>query len=168
MPTWLWMSASSPVLKRHFSFPAVGVQRVEVAVPAADKQRAVGDRRRGVNDVAGLELPGQLAGRGVQRIDVAIAAAEVNFAIPHCGRRKIEVERVGHALGRGLRAVEMCAGVTALAGGLKLPFQLAGLGVAGVEESVEACRSKPCRHQPRARSVTRLPVLAFHFSVPVC
>jgi hypothetical protein len=38
-----------------------GIQRVQIAVPASDIDDAIGDRRRGVHDVAGLELPAQRA-----------------------------------------------------------------------------------------------------------
>lgn len=61
----------------HF-LAALCVQRVQIRVPTPDKDRAIGERRRSVNHIAGFELPFQRASRGIQRIDIGIAGTEIN------------------------------------------------------------------------------------------
>ena len=102
------------------------VDRVEVAVPAADVDSAIDYRRRGVDHVAGGELPLQDAGLRVGRVDISVAAPDVDLAVRDGGRGGEEVPRVGNGLCRGGIAVQVLRLEFALELGGEDPLRLAG------------------------------------------
>src|SRR5205085_3922426 len=102
------------------------VDRVQVAVPAADVDSAIDYRRRGVDHVAGGELPLQDAGLRVGRVDISVAAPEVDLAVRDRGRGGEEVPRVGNGLCRGGLAVQVLCLDFALEFGGGVSIRLAG------------------------------------------
>ena len=72
-------------LERPLLLAGLGVDRVQVAVPAADVDHVADDGRRGMHDVIRRELPLQHAAARIDRVDIAVAAAEVHLAIATAG-----------------------------------------------------------------------------------
>lgn len=69
-------------LEAPFWLPGVRIERVEVRVPTADGERAVGDGGRGMDDVAGTEASLEEAIPDVQCVHVVVTTAEIQCALP--------------------------------------------------------------------------------------
>src|SRR4029453_12497341 len=85
-------------MKTPFLFAGRRVHRVEIAVPASEKQNARRQRRRRVNDVTRFEFPTQIARPRVQSVKISVAATEINGAICDDRTRQKNVKWVGDRL----------------------------------------------------------------------
>ena len=118
-----------PALEHPLLLAARRVDRIELAVVAADVHDTVRHGRRGVYDVAGREFPLQHARRRIDGVDVAVAAAEVDLALDDRRRRHEHVPRVGDGLCRRRVAVQVPGlEATLVLHGMN-PARLAGLDV---------------------------------------
>src|ERR1041384_2422529 len=87
-----------PAVEPPFLFPARRIDRVEITVPASDKQDAVGIGRRGMDYVAGFEFPFQIARCRIERVKISVAAPEEDSAIRYDRTGKENVELIGNRL----------------------------------------------------------------------
>src|SRR5215471_18703864 len=65
-------------VKPPFLDSGPSIDRIEVTIPASKEHNIIGVRGRSVDDVARLEFPFQLAGKGVERINVAVTAPKID------------------------------------------------------------------------------------------
>src|SRR5687767_10064495 len=60
--------------------PGGRIDRVEVAIPAADVDQAIGDGGRRVDDVTGGKSPSERTGGCIERVDILVPAPDVECA----------------------------------------------------------------------------------------
>src|SRR5262249_59867877 len=94
-----------PGFERPLLLAGVGVDCVEITVPASDVDRVVDHCRRSVYDVFGGELPLQNTGLRVRRVHVAITASKENLAVRQGWRGSEYVPSIRNRLSFGLKAV---------------------------------------------------------------
>ena len=114
-----WSSAP----KRQIFLPGLGVERVDVVVPAAEEEAAVVQQRRGL-DRRRVEAPALAAGVRVPGDDEPVRAGLVLEALD-----RVHVRLVDDALADRRRRGRAAAQALA-------PVDLAGLGVQGEEEAL--------------------------------
>src|ERR1700741_628058 len=88
-------------------FPTAGINCIEIRVPAADEERAVGQGRRSMDHVAGGKHPPQRSGLVIELVNIPTAAAEIDKTIRHQRQRQVDVEWIRHQLSDRLYAVKV-------------------------------------------------------------
>src|SRR5437764_4086666 len=125
-------------METPFLLAGVGVDRIEIAVPASEIEDALCVGRRGMHDVPGLEFPFQCPGYSVERVEVAVAAAEIHRAARDDRARQEDVKDVDHRLVLRQVAVQVLRLEAALAFGGEFPARRAGACVERMELAVVA------------------------------
>src|SRR5690242_21266559 len=116
-------------METPFLFPALCINGVEITVPTTDKNCVVRESRRGVDHIAGFELPVQFPTIGINTIDKSVAASEINRAISYHRTGQKNVERIGDGLILRLHTVQSFRLEPSLAARGEFPFYLSGPGI---------------------------------------